>query len=201
MRFIKDYNTEKYSFLNIDNLLEEYGIYFIIESKIGDWIIEAPKVRKAQELANAKRYQAITMESKQRKEIDVAKAKGQDVDISRMWELLQNKLDALEDMAKEYDQEGIDAAGSNEYLKKVRRVTRLKGVIAVNNEKIADAEREERRELQRKNNEYKVVVQSESKEISDKIKEDKKKMAELKKKQNEPGYFQAQKAAQMRKNG
>jgi hypothetical protein len=57
-----------------------------------------------------------------------------------MWKILQQKLDAMEDNAREYEAEAITLAGGNEYLRKVQRITRLKGAVRVNNERIALAE-------------------------------------------------------------
>lgn len=207
MKFIIEYEDSKTSFFNIDNILEEYQ-FIILEAKIGDWLLKAPKVRKLQEKANSKRLDAVHLEAKQRKAIDAAEESGKDIDKSRMWKLLQDKLDALEDMAKEYEEEAINAAGGNDYLRKVRRVTRLKGVIKMNKEKITVAEAEEKRELSKQNKNHEKIIREETRDINDKIKDDKNRLAEEKRKgktskkskDDQYGdYFNAKKAEQQRK--
>ena len=207
MKFITEYDDSKTSFLNIDNIIKEYE-EILLEANIGDWLLRAPKVRKAQEKANAKRLEAVYLEAKQRRDIDDAVEKGKKVDKGRMWKLLQDKLDALEEMAKEYEEESIAASAGNDYLRKVRRVTRLKGVIKMNKEKIAVAEGEEKRELTKQNKEYKKIIGYETKDINDKIKDDKDRLAAEKRKGKDKkdddddsygDYFQAKKAEKGRK--
>lgn len=206
MKYIVDYNDSKTSFFNIDNILREYN-EIILEGKFGDWLINAPKVRKMQEKANSERLSAVRLEAKQRQDIDAAESSGKKIDKARMWKLLQDKLDAHEDMAKEYEDEANILAGTNQYLMKVRRVSRLKGIIKANGEKIRISSSEEKRELSKKNKELQKIVNDETKLINDKIKEDKDKMAEEKRKGRDKGkkddsyndYFQAKKAEQNRK--
>jgi len=168
MKFLKEHQDFLLEF-NIDFELIELAMN---EGRVGDWIIHAPKIRNIQKKANAMRLKAAHAEAEQRKSIEKAREMGKDPDLGRMWTLLQQKLDAWEDTAREYEAEAMELTSGNQYLQKVQRVTRLKGALKVNAEKIAVATSEERRELTRRNKEYDNIIRTETRVINDKIKAD-----------------------------
>jgi hypothetical protein len=181
MKHIQDFSTFKTDVVteHIIPLIEKYGEDFLTEGKIGDWIILAPKIRRLQERANQLRIRAAREEVKQRKAMERAIEMGKDPKPARLWELLQKKIDALEDNAREYELEAIEISQGNDYLRRVQRVARLRGAIKVNNEKYAIADAEERRELMKNNQSMTQIIKKEEKIIEDKIKIDKERIQNI----------------------
>jgi hypothetical protein len=151
----------------------------INEGKIGDWIFIVPQIKKLQEKANRLRLKSARAEAVQRKEIDRAVDLGKDINTSRMWNLLQKKLDSWEDSAREYELEAIEIAQKNDYLRRVQRAERLKGKIKINKEKISVAESEERRELIKDNKKMLSVIKDEEHIVINKIKDEKERQRDV----------------------
>lgn len=171
MKYLNPYKNKDELTEKIDSAIEDYKD-FLTEGKIGDWLIRAPKIRRLQEKANQLRLRAVRAEAEQRKQIDRVIAAGGRVDAGRMWELLQHKLDAWEDTAREYEMEADDIAKGSDTLRRVRRAAKLKGTFKINSEKIAEAESEERRELMKHNNEILRIIRQEERIIADKTEAD-----------------------------
>lgn len=189
--YIKDELTEE-----IESITDEFKS-IIKEGKLGDWMFVAPKIRKLQEKANQLRIRAARAEARQKQEIDRAVEMGKKPDTGRMWELLQKKKDAWEEMAREFELEAQELGSGNDYLRRVQRAARLEGNIKVNKEKIAVAESEERRELNKANREMQRIIRAEEKIIRDKMEADKAtlKVAELKDKEIEKAEDKVKKEA------
>ena len=166
--------TDKYEDFNIDYYLIEAYIdeLPIEEGRIKDWLINSPKIRDLQRKANHARLNAARSEVEQRRKIDQAKDMGKSVDAGRMWAILQQKLDAYEDLAREYEAEAARRSEGSVYLSKIQRVERMKGMLRVNNERIKISQEEEARELNRRNKEYMENIRKETELINDKIKRD-----------------------------
>ena len=187
MKFLETYENhieESFNEELINTLIDLFNNQ-LNEGRISDWFVYAPKVKNLQEKANLLRLKAARQEIDQRRQIERAFSEGKKPNIERMWALLQTKLDALEDNAKEYEAEALEIAGSNEYLRKVQRISRLKGQLRVNNERVKIAEGEERKELMRQNTEKMGIIASDTKEVNIKMKEDEKAIKELEKKRLE----------------
>lgn len=167
--------------LEKENYIKKINESDIIEEGLGEWLFKAPKVRKLQKKANDIRMQAAKAEYEQKSKIEDAMKRGKSPDVRNMWKLLQDKLDAWEDTAREYEQEAMAIAGGSAYLQKVQRVTRFKGQIEINKVRIQYASKAEVEELDKKNSELKRKVEDYESEIMDKIKSDKEKMSSEKK--------------------
>ena len=209
MKYLDPYNNKDEVFENINKLIVDYQD-LIQEGRFSEWLLVAPKIRRLQEKANQLRIRCARAEAAQRRQIDYATARGSKVDVARMWELLQQKIDAWEDTAREYENQAEELSSGSVYLQKVRTLTRLKGVLKVNKEKIAVAEGEERRELMKTRVALTKHVQTLERTISDKTeaeklrldlikqKEDAKKLIVPPKIDSKANYFDTKKAAALR---
>jgi len=162
------------------NDIESIDESLLLENKLGDWLFRAPKIRRLQNKANERRIKAAHLEMEQRREIEQAVEQGKNPDRARMWELLQHKLDALESEAREYEEEARRIAEGNDYLRRVQRVSKLKGSLTLHQERFSVASDEEKRELSRQNNNIKKIISDETKIINDKIASDEDKLKQLK---------------------
>ena len=77
------------------------------------------------------------------------------------------KTEALDDQIKELENEAQEIAGQNDYLNKIRRTVRLKGLIDADKAKLAVATGAEAENLEDKIKEYKKEIELQSAEIRD----------------------------------
>ena len=212
MKYLNSYSNADPLFEKIESIVVDY-YDIILESKLGDWLIAAPKIRRLQEKANQLRIRCARAEAMQKRQIDYALSRGMSVDSGRMWELLQNKIDAWEDTAREYENRAEEIAAGSEYLRKVRSVAKMKGVFKVNREKIAVAEAEERRELQKQNVILQRKIREDERILADKAESEKIRLemakermkmqqaaVEASKPNSKANYFDNKKAASLRKS-
>lgn len=209
MKYLNPYNNSDKIFEEIQSVIDDYTD-MLQEGRLGDWLLKAPKIRRLQEKANQLRLRAVRAESAQRRQIDSVIANGGRVDAGRMWELLQHKLDAWEDTAREYEMEADDIAKGSDYLRRVRRIVKLKGTFRINNEKVAEAESEERREIMKNNTGILRTIRQEERIISNKTEAERLRFELQKERQNvktaaaksidsKTSYFDNKKAEDYRK--
>jgi hypothetical protein len=172
MKYINEYKEFKDK-INENKIFETYEELFVNESiwtKLGNWAIKAPKIKKIMKKSNLLKLEAAQHEVKFRTDIMSRLDKNEYVNIKEMEEIIGRKMNPLIDTAEEYAKDALAIAGDNVYLRKILRVEELRGIKMVNQAKFDIASKEEKWNYKKFDKYADATMKDDMKDINNKSK-------------------------------
>ena len=150
----------------IDTLNEGNALSWLFH-KGKEQFVDAPKIRELQQQANDLRCRAAMEEENFRNIIKKAIQENKSFDLEKLKQVLIKKKRIFLSTAQEYENQAIEAAGTNQYLITLQRTLRNEGLIAANRILLKNATEEEVYHLNTADNTYRSEIEVDLSDIHD----------------------------------